>query len=144
MNGARTFGKNNLIDPAINVIEMISISRHWDIPNSVIETAALWEYKKSANKLRNEAMAFKHVLTRLHGFFQSKVGPTHGRKDQTNDNLTTSPIKCGLMNMYVCKCIAVNYLPLVIPKDQNESFVRMRYINDHDYILDFRVVTTIC
>lgn len=73
MHGARTFGKNNLIDPAINVIEMISISRHWDIPNSVIETSALWEYKKSANKLRNEAMAFKHVLTRLHGFFQSKV-----------------------------------------------------------------------
>ena len=133
MNGARTFGKNNLIDPAINVIEMISISRHWDIPNSVIETAALWEYKKSANKLRNEAMAFKHVLTRLHGFFQSKVGPTHGRKDQqTNDNVTTSTIKCGLMNMARIillgrKCIAVNHLPLVIPKDQNESFGRMRH-----------------
>ena len=116
MNGARTFGKNNLIDPAINVIEMISISRHWDIPNSVIETAALWEYKKSANKLRNEAMAFKHVLTRLHGFFQSKVGPTHGRKDQTNNNVTTSTIKCGLMNMARIillgrKCIAVNHLP---------------------------------
>ena len=132
MNGARTFGKNNLIDPAINVIEMISISRHWDIPNSVIETAALWEYKKSANKLRNEAMAFKHVLTRLHGFFQSKVGPTHGRTDQTNDNVTTSPIKCGLMNMARIillgrKCIAVNHLPLFIPKDQNESLGRMRY-----------------
>lgn len=62
-----------MIDPAIHVIEMISISRNWDIPLTIIETAALWEYRKAANKIRNEAMCFRNVLGRLHGFFQSKV-----------------------------------------------------------------------
>ncbi|XP_067931376.1 uncharacterized protein [Watersipora subatra] len=75
MNDARKFGKTNLLDPAINVIEMISISRHWEIPTSIIETAALWEFKKAANKLRNEAMCFKNVLERLHGYFQSQSCP---------------------------------------------------------------------
>lgn len=62
-----------MIDPAIHVIEMISISRNWDIPLTIIETAALWEYRRGANKIRNEAMCFRNVLARLYGFFESKV-----------------------------------------------------------------------
>lgn len=73
INGARTFGKENMIDPAIHVVEMISISRNWDIPLSIIETAALWEYKKSANKIRNQAMCFRNILSRLCEYFESKV-----------------------------------------------------------------------
>lgn len=73
MNGTRRFGKTNVVDPAINVIEMMSISRHWNIPTSIIEGAALWEFKKSANKLRNEAMCFKSVLARLHSYFATQV-----------------------------------------------------------------------
>jgi len=45
MNNARSFGKTNMIDPAIHVIEMMSISRRWDIPTNIIETAALWEFR---------------------------------------------------------------------------------------------------
>ncbi|KAF6026705.1 hypothetical protein EB796_014977 [Bugula neritina] len=75
MNNARSFGKTNMIDPAIHVIEMMSISRRWDIPTNIIETAALWEFRKSANKMRNEAMSFRSVLTRLHGFFQTQSCP---------------------------------------------------------------------
>jgi len=75
MNGARTFGKSNIVDPAIHVIEMISVARNWDIPGTIIETAALWEYKKGANKIRNEAMCFSNVLKRLHSYFSSQSCP---------------------------------------------------------------------
>ena len=90
MNGARKFGKTNVLDPAINVIEMMSISRHWDVPTNVIETAALWEFKKAANKLRNEGMCFKNVLNRLHGYFKSQVSVFYGNiSDSSSRNSFT-------------------------------------------------------
>lgn len=75
MTSAKGFKGSNVIDPCLSMLKIISAEKLWSIPIDVLQTAVLWEFKKTAASVHNESELFVRTLKRLAKYMSSSSCP---------------------------------------------------------------------